>query len=170
MRSSGPAGPLGCPPAAASYNPDRPVGRPAGRGGVAGNVPRLNALNDATPPLAVDLHYLMTVWAGTAAAEHSILGWAMRQFHLHPLLDASVLPEAGWDPGDVIQVIPAELTNEGVMRIWDALDPPYRLSVAYVVRVIRIDPDGAEVFRPVVPPGSRRGASKSPGSAGGRVP
>src|SRR5262245_38160573 len=39
-------------------------------------------------PLALDLHYLMSVWASGSLAEHTILGWAMRELHLHPVLDA----------------------------------------------------------------------------------
>ena len=35
------------------------------------------------------------------------------------------------------------------MRIWDALIPPYRLSVSYIARMVRIDseriPDGLPV-------------------------
>lgn len=107
---------------------------------------------DARPvPLSIDLHYLMSVWTSSALAEHVILAWAMRELHLHPVLDTSSLtPEAGWDRGDVIQLIPAELNNEDIMRIWDALVPPYRLSVSYIARVVRIDPDVVETDRPVV--------------------
>jgi hypothetical protein len=102
-------------------------------------------------PLALDLHYLLTVWADSAVAEHTILAWAMRQLHDRPILDVGALsPEAGWTPADFIQIIPAELSNEDVMRIWDALDPAYRLSVSYVARTIRIDPDQSPVGRPVV--------------------
>jgi hypothetical protein len=36
------------------------------------------------------------------------------------------------------------------MRIWDALEPPYRLSVSYVARVIRVDTDPVPVGQPVV--------------------
>jgi len=37
------------------------------------------------------------------------------------------------------------------MRIWDALTPSYRLSVSYVARLVRIDPDSDDAqFRPVV--------------------
>jgi hypothetical protein len=59
-------------------------------------------------------------------------------------------PEAGWGANEVIQVIPAELSNEDVMRIWDALDPPYRLSVSYIARLVRLDPDAPQSGRPVV--------------------
>lgn len=102
-------------------------------------------------PLAVDLHYLMTVWADSALAEHTILAWAMRQIYLHPVLNASSLSEeADWGPQDNIQLIPAELSNEDIMRIWDALEPSYRLSVSYIARVVRIDADTGPEARPVV--------------------
>lgn len=95
------------------------------------------------PPLGLDLHYLLTAWAGTPQAEQLPLAWALRQLYLHPVLDASTLsPEAAWGPDEVIQMIPAELSNEDMMRIWDALEPPYRLSVSYIARMVRIDPDG----------------------------
>ncbi len=102
-------------------------------------------------PLSVDLHYLMTVWADSALTEQLILAWAMRQLYMFPVLDRSALsPEANWDIEDQIQVILAELSTEDLMRIWDALDPPYRLSVSYVARVVRIDVDPPPDSRPVV--------------------
>ena len=39
--------------------------------------------------------------------------------------------------------------DDGV-RIWDALDPPYRLSVSYIARLVRLDPDTQRQARPVV--------------------
>lgn len=94
------------------------------------------------PPLGLDLHFLMSAWAGNARDEQTVLAWAIRQLHVSPILDASSLsPEAGWTASDVIQVIPAELSTEDIMRIWDALDPAYRLSVSYVARLVRLDPD-----------------------------
>lgn len=102
-------------------------------------------------PLAVDLHYMMTVWANSAEAENAIMAWAMLQLHQTPVLDgASLSPEPGWGQDDVIQLIPAELSNEDIMRIWDALDPPYHLSFSYIARVVRIDSARSEEFRPVV--------------------
>ena len=102
--------------------------------------------------LSVDLHYLLTAWAGNALDEQTTFAWALRQLHLHPLLDASSLsPEAGWTREEVIQWVPAELSTEDVMRIWDAVDPSYRLSASYVARVVRIDPDeDTASFAPVV--------------------
>jgi len=90
-------------------------------------------------PLSVDLHYLMTAWAANALAEHTILAWAMLQFHQRPVLDAASLSNADWQPGEVVHVIPEELSTEDLMRVWDALAPEYRLSVSYTARVVRID-------------------------------
>lgn len=102
-------------------------------------------------PLGLDLHFLMSAWAGNARDEQTMLAWAIRQLHMFPILDASSLsPEAGWGANEVIQVIPAELSTEDVMRIWDALDPAYRLSVSYIARLVRLDPDSQRHARPVV--------------------
>ena len=95
----------------------------------------------------------MTAWAGNALDEQVTLTWAMRQIHEAPVLDASSLsPDGGWARDEVVQIIPAELSTEDLMRIWDALEPPYRLSVSYVARVVRLDADAADdtAFRPVV--------------------
>jgi hypothetical protein len=113
--------------------------------------PRPTDPSDARPPLAVDLHYLLTIWADSALAEHVILAWAMRELHGRPVLDvASLSPEGGWGPGEVVQLIPAELSNEDMMRLWDALEPAYRLSVSYIARVVRIDHEPSPTGRPVV--------------------
>jgi hypothetical protein len=106
------------------------------------NMPRANGLMDTSVPLSLDLHYMLTMWANSAEDEHTVLAWAMREFYLRPVLDVSSLSaEGGWAPGDFIHLIPAELTSEDMMRIWNAIDPAYRLSVSYIARVVRIDPD-----------------------------
>lgn len=115
------------------------------------NASQLSGVNYRNTPLALDLHYLMTVWSEVAATEHFILAWAMRELHQHQLLDTSSLSQdAQWSADEVVQLIPADLSNEDIMRIWDSLKPNYRLSVAYVARVIRLTPDEVEDARPVV--------------------
>lgn len=95
-----------------------------------------------TVPLSVNLHFLFSFWSTSADSEHLALAWTMRQLHIAPLLDATVLSgEAGWDTADVVHLIPADLSNEDMMRIWDALRPEYHLSITYIARVVRIDPD-----------------------------
>lgn len=102
--------------------------------------------------LWVDLHYLLSAWFGTAEDEQIAFAWTLRQLHLHPVLDASSLsPEAGWAGDEVIQLLPSELSNEDLMRLWDAIVPSYRLSASFVARVVRIDPDqDRDRFAPVV--------------------
>jgi hypothetical protein len=115
------------------------------------NTPAAHAARDGLPPLALDLHFLLTIWADNAVAELTLMGWSARQLYLHQTLTQSDLnPDGGWGADDHIQIIPAEMTSEDMMRIWDALDPPYRLSTSYVARVIRIDPDDSPTGRAVV--------------------
>lgn len=103
------------------------------------------------PPLSIDLHYLVSFWAGAAEGEALVLAWTMRQLHETPVLDASILgADAAWAPDDVVQLIPEEISNEDLMRIWDALEPRYRLSLSYIARVVRIDPDAPAVGRRTV--------------------
>jgi len=66
----------------------------------------------------------------------------MRELQIHPVLDSSALsPEAQWTPSDLVQFIPAELSDDQLFRIWDLLEPNLHLSVSYIARVIRIDTD-----------------------------
>jgi hypothetical protein len=113
---------------------------------------RPGASNARPAPLHLDLHYLMTAWAANPLDEQVPMAWAMRQLHRVPLLDLSSLsPDGGWERDETVQILPDELTTEDVMRIWDALDPAYRLSTSYVARVVRLDPDvDEELFAPVV--------------------
>ena len=106
---------------------------------------------DEETPLSLNLHYLLSVWAKSATTEHTVLAWAMHHLKRHPVLDGSSLsPEAQWNAGETIHVIPAELSTDDMMRIWDALEPSYRLSVSYIARVVRIDGDRAPDSKPVV--------------------
>lgn len=101
--------------------------------------------NDAinsNPPLSIDLHFLLTAWADNALSEQTVLTWAMREIQMHPVLDSSSLsPEANWGPGDMVQLIPAELSADELFRVWELLQPKYHLSVSYIARVVRIDTD-----------------------------
>ena len=92
------------------------------------------------PVIFLDLHYLLTYWGTSAQAEQTILGWTVQQLQTAPILDKSVLSsDGGWDPTESIQLAMADLSLEDILRIWDALGPKYRLSIAYIARVLRID-------------------------------
>jgi hypothetical protein len=86
------------------------------------------------------LHYLLTYWGQSAQAEQTILGWTVQQLQSSPILDPSILTsDGGWDPAESVQLAMADLSLEDILRIWDALGPKYRLSLAYLARVVRID-------------------------------
>jgi len=71
----------------------------------------------------------------------------MQQIEANPVLDSSILSKsANWDATETVQLIPANLSLEDILRIWDALGPKYRLSIAYLARFVRID-------RQIVPAG-----------------
>jgi hypothetical protein len=75
----------------------------------------------------------------------------MSQLHQQPVMDVSSLTEeGGWSNNDVVKIIPAELSNEDLMRIWDALAPDYRLSLSYIARVVSIDSAEISAGLPVV--------------------
>ena len=66
----------------------------------------------------------------------------MHHLNRYPRMDTSSLsPEANWTQSDILKVLPVELSKEDLMRIWDTIDPAYRLSVSYIARLVRIDPD-----------------------------
>jgi hypothetical protein len=105
------------------------------------NAPRRADEPEGRPPLYLDLHFLLTVWADNALAEHTLLAWSLERLHAHPVLDASTLsPEGGWVAADHVQLLPEDIPTEDLLRIWDALQTDYRLSVPYVARVVRLDP------------------------------
>ena len=110
-----------------------------------------NRVADGPAPLSLDLHYMVTAWGTTSLDEQLTFAWTLRQMHEHPVLDASALsPEAGWTPDEVIQIVPAELTTEDMMRVWDGFEASYRLSSNYIARLVRLYPDQAIDTRRVV--------------------
>jgi Pvc16 N-terminal domain len=115
------------------------------------NSGRLTTPDMPTPPLSITLHYLFTFWSNSAEVEHLVLAWTMMELQATSLLDATILSrEARWSAEDVVQLIPEELSNEDMMRIWDTLRPDYRLSLGYVARVVRIEPEPDEQQPPVI--------------------
>ena len=108
-------------------------------------------VRDRQPVLFLDLHYLITYWGKEAQAEQKALAWVMQQLQSYPILDKSILTtDAQWGTTETVQLIPADLSLEDILRIWDALGPKYRLSVCYIARVVRIDREITGTDLPVV--------------------
>jgi Pvc16 N-terminal domain len=95
------------------------------------------------PLLPLDLHMLLTVWGREASLQHTIAGWMMRTLEDQPIFPAALLNASTpgvFRPDETIELSLTELTNEDLLRIWDALvQNVYQLSVPYVARVVRIE-------------------------------
>lgn len=95
---------------------------------------------DGLGHLAVDLHLLLTAWAENAEFELRILGRAMQTIETSPLLNGPLLdPITEWAPNESVQLVLEDISTEAVMRTFDSLPTDYRLSVPYIVRIVRID-------------------------------
>lgn len=90
-------------------------------------------------PLTVDLHLLISLWADSPLKEQTILGWVMQQLHDSPVLDRSLLGASGqFVDGEVVQLIPEELSVDDMSKLWQLLVPPYRPSATYIARNVKI--------------------------------
>jgi len=95
---------------------------------------------DGVPHFAVGLHFLLTPWADNAEFEQRILGKAMQCLETTPQLSGPLLhPSADWAANETVQVVSEDIPPEAMLRAFDSLPTDYRLSVAYVARVVRID-------------------------------
>lgn len=109
--------------------------------------PRSNTGRSALP---LDLHYLLFPWVENAQHEALLLAFTMRALESHPVFGPGDLADGGFSESEGVQVTLGELSNEDLMRIWDALEPAYRLSVPYVARVVQLDLEPDVEARPVV--------------------
>ena len=109
--------------------------------------------DDGRSHLPLDLHFLLTPWATNAEHEQRILGSAMRCLDERPILSGTLLDTTnpgGFAIDEALQIVPGDLGPDGIMRIWDTLEVSYRLSVPYLVRIVRIDSDAAPAGPPVL--------------------
>ena len=116
---------------------------------------------DDTIHLPLDVHYLLTPFDSDAEAELRILGATMQCLERYPILSGPRLhPIGGWEPQDSIQLINEDLVTEDVLRTFDSLPTHFRLSVAYLARIVRLDapdePDHPDVVTAI------RGLAASP--------
>ena len=104
----------------------------------------------ALPPLALNLHYLITAYArgdndsDATASSHHVIGGAMSVLHDHALLGRQEIRDAlaGADLGDQferIRITPLPLALEDLSKLWAAFQTQYRFSVAYEFAVVLID-------------------------------
>lgn len=113
------------------------------------------------PPLALDLHYLLTAYGAEDLHAEILLGYAMQLLHDTPVLsrqairtalipspvNGTILPPAlqALSASDLaeqveqIKIIPAALNSEEMSKLWSALQARYRPTAAYQVSVVLIE-------------------------------
>jgi hypothetical protein len=101
-------------------------------------------------PLPLDLHYLVTPFAGDTLTKQRLLGLAMQTMHDHARVGAEfLLPELLDEPPGMIGVHLEPQSLEETTRIWHALHEAYDLSVSYLVQYV---PIASARSRPAGPP------------------
>ena len=88
------------------------------------------------PPLALNLFYLVTPFAGPAEADQLLLGKIMQVLYDNAIVAVRNVPDNDFEE---LRIVLCRLTLEELTRIWEALREPYRLSVCYQIRVTHID-------------------------------
>jgi hypothetical protein len=96
------------------------------------------------PPIPLDLHYMVSVWARTAVKQQRLLGWVVRTLEDIPILPAGMLnnfgPEAEiFRPGETVEVIFDQMTLQDLYNLWSAIKVSPPLSVNYLVRMIAVE-------------------------------
>jgi Pvc16 N-terminal domain len=113
------------------------------------------------PPLALNLHYLLTAYGVADFQAEILLGYAMHLLHERPVLDRAAIRRA-LDPSplgptilppafqaltasdladqlDAVTITDESLDNEELARVWTAIQTHYRPSTAYRVTVVLIE-------------------------------
>ena len=126
----------------------------------------LNGDRVANPPLALDLHYLLTAYGSGDFHAEALLGHAMFVLHEMPVLTRDAIRAAIPVPPPVtlpngltaanladqieqIKVTPQTMSIEEISKIWSALHSQYRPTAIYKVSVVLIE--SVRSVRPTLP-------------------
>jgi hypothetical protein len=97
---------------------------------------RVNSDTLRFTPMPLNLAYLLTPMTSSGEADHLLLGKSMQVLYDNAIV---LLRDPVSNVFEELRIVFARLTLEELTRIWESLQEPYRLSVAYQVRVTRID-------------------------------
>ena len=121
-----------------------------------------NAINDRNAPLAINLHYLLTVYGNADFQAELLLGCAMELMHQNPVLSNDKIQAALQHTASInragtfaqaiestylpllieqlgqVQVTPNMLDTEKMSRLWSLLKGSYQPSIAYEVSTVFI--------------------------------
>ena len=119
-----------------------------------------NGTRISNPPLALNLHYLVTAYGNSDYQAEILLGYAMHLLHERPVLDraairralepsplgAAILPPAFQaltasdlaDQVEAVTVTQEPMDTEEMSRLWSAMQAHYRPTAGYLVSVVLI--------------------------------
>ncbi|MBO9205494.1 MULTISPECIES: DUF4255 domain-containing protein [Niastella] len=138
-------------------------------------LPSLNTQGDRinNPPLALDLHYLLTAYGAEELHAEILLGYGMQLFHETPVLTRNAIRKSLTDPPvsvpggglpptlraistseladqvEQIKITPEILNTEEISKLWTAFGARYRPNAAYKVSVVLIE--SRKSTRPALP-------------------
>lgn len=113
----------------------------------------------SNPPLALDLHYLVSAYGKNEFDAEILLAWAMQIFHENPVLSRQTIdsslaamassgsptPEVQLltgttlaDQFELIKITPGALSNEEISKLWMAFETHYRPTTSYQVSVVLV--------------------------------
>jgi hypothetical protein len=127
----------------------------------------------SNPPLALDLHYLLTAYGAADLNAEVLLGYAMQVLHETPVLtrqqlraalaapspiDGTILPGPFGtlsavdlaDQVELLKITPVYLGTEDLSKLWTSMQARYRPSMAYLVSVVLIQSDARTTSAPPV--------------------
>jgi hypothetical protein len=133
------------------------------------NYPSRNAAGDLinNPPLALNLHYLLTAYGAEQFHAEILLGYGMQLLHETPVLPRAAIRRSLAAPTEVnaggglpaamlnlytsdladqvelIKIWPQTLTTEEISRLWTAFQAKYRPTAAYQISVVLIQSEAS---------------------------
>ena len=117
------------------------------------NTPRGSLVSGASqiPALPLELRFLVTPWTKIARDAYRIIGLIAQLFYDRAVLAfGELLGDQVWSPDDTVEIIMESLPVEEHYDIWEPTEIPYKLSLAYLARVIGIDSTLSTTGTPVV--------------------
>ena len=133
------------------------------------NYPSRNAAGELinNPPLALNLHYLLTAYGAEQFHAEILLGYGMQLLHETPVLPRAAIRRSLAAPTEVnaggglpaamlnlytsdladqvelIKIWPQTLTTEEISRLWTAFQAKYRPTAAYQISVVLIQSEAS---------------------------
>jgi hypothetical protein len=121
----------------------------------------------SNPPLALDLHYLLTAYGSEDWQAEALLGFALLMLHENPVLTRSDIGNAISklpinDPGnplstplgavgladqiELLKITPSTVGREEMAWLWTALKADYRPTFPFQVSVVLIEPQNPAIL------------------------